>query len=39
LLREKIAAQAVARGVSMEHLLSRLGKWAPATVRLLAGTR
>ena len=39
LLREKIAAQEVARGVSMEHLLSRLGKWAPATVRLLAGTR
>jgi len=37
LLRERIAAQAVARGVGMEHLLARLAKWAPATVRLLSG--
>ncbi len=38
LIREKIAAQAVARGVRIEELLNRLAKWAPAAVRLLTGT-
>jgi predicted nucleic acid-binding protein len=37
LLREKIAAQAMARGVRIDELFVRLAKWAPATVRLLAG--
>jgi hypothetical protein len=36
LLRERIGAQAAARGLGMERLLARLAKWAPATVRLLA---
>jgi predicted nucleic acid-binding protein len=39
LLRERIAAQAVARGVGMEHLMVRLAKCAPAMVGLLAGKR
>ena len=39
LLREKIAAQSMARGVAIEQLLARLAKWAPTAVRLLAGTQ
>jgi hypothetical protein len=37
LMRERIAAQAVARGVSLDNLLTRLANWAPTTVRLLVG--
>ncbi|MFN0100487.1 MAG: putative toxin-antitoxin system toxin component, PIN family [Bryobacteraceae bacterium] len=36
LLAEKVAAQAVARGLSLADLLARLSKWAPRAVRLLA---
>ncbi len=38
LLREKIAAQAVAREVSLDNLVARLAKWVPTTARFLAGT-
>jgi predicted nucleic acid-binding protein len=38
LLRERIAAQAVARGVQIDDLFDRLAKWAPKAVRLLAGS-
>jgi predicted nucleic acid-binding protein len=38
LLREKISAQALARGVSLETLMARLAKWAPTTIRVLAST-
>jgi hypothetical protein len=37
LMRERIAAQAAARGVSLDNLLTRLANWAPTTVRLLVG--
>src|SRR6266851_2001183 len=36
LFREKVVAQAVARGVSLVDLLGRLSKWAPRAVRLIA---
>jgi len=35
LLREKLAAQAVARGIAREGLIERLERWAPNCVRLL----
>ena len=38
LLREKIAAQAVARGVNMDDLLVRLAKRVPTASQLLVGT-
>lgn len=35
LLRERIAAQARARNISLKNLLSGLAQWAPTTIRLL----
>ena len=36
LLARKLAAQALARGVTLADLCARLSKWAPGAVRLLA---
>jgi hypothetical protein len=38
LLRERLAGQALARGVSMEEMLGRLAKRLPGAVRLLTGS-
>lgn len=35
LLMEKLAAQAAARGITLDALLAKLERWAPAAIRLL----